>query len=657
MKRLSLSIFLIILASSVLLISDLNQRKQSDSIIPTMAILQYSSHIILNNGVEGIMDGLEEKGFVKGQNISIKLFNSEGDLPTTNIIAKEITSGKFDYVLTVSTPAMQAVANSNKQGKTIQIFGLVTDPFIYGVGLDKDHPELHPRHLLGYGSFLPVTEVIKIAKELYPPLKSIGLAWNAAESNSEDYTLLAREYTKEIGIELLEANVDTSSAVFETVSSLVSRGVDMILVTGDNTVFLALDNVVDAANRGKIPTITITPTSPNKGTLFDLGADFYEVGKLQGHLAARIINGEDPSTIPIENVVPRVLAVNKKVLNTLKDPWTLSDELIQKADIVVDEDGKEIIKNKSKEQSAENRKPLTKKWNINIVEFMDISDVEETRQGVLEGLKLAGLRENKDYEIKIQNAQGDMPTVSLMIDNALSQGADMIITLSTPTLQAAIRRAKNIPIVFTYCASGVNAGAGKTNEDHLPNVTGVYALAAYNEMMTLFKKLMPSAKRVGTLFNPAESNSVLHEKILTNEAKKFGVELISLPANTSTEVPDAALALAANDIDAIIQIPGNLTAVSFSSIAKAANQARLPVFAFQTNQAYDGASVVLAKDYYDFGKEAAFLAARVMRGENPKDIPFMGLSGIKLVLNLKAAKLTKLKIPESLIADALTVIK
>jgi len=63
--------------------------------------------------------------------------------------------------------------------------------------------------------------------------------------------------------------------------------------------------------------------------------------------AARIINGEDPSTIPIENVVPRVLAVNKKILNTLKDPWTLSDELIQKADIVVDENGNEIknIKN------------------------------------------------------------------------------------------------------------------------------------------------------------------------------------------------------------------------------------------------------------------------------------------------------------------------
>ncbi len=233
----------------------------------------------------------------------------------------------------------------------------------------------------------------------------------------------------------------------------------------------------------------------------------------------------------------------------------------------------------------------------------------------------------------------------------------MLITLSTPTLQAAIQRAKNIPVIFTYCASGVNAGAGRTNEDHLPNITGIYALAAYNEMMTLFKQLMPDAKRVGTLFVPSEANSVLHNKLLGEEAKKFGIELVSLPANSSTEVPDAALALAASDIDAVIQIPGNLTAVSFSSIAKAANQSRLPVFAFQTVQAGEGASVVLAKDYHDFGKEAGLLAARVIRGENPKDIPFMGLEETKLILNLKAAKISNLRIPERLTKEAYTVIR
>lgn len=130
-----------------------------------------------------------------------------------------------------------------------------------------------------------------------------------------------------------------------------------------------------------------------------------------------------------------------------------------------------------------------------------------------------------------------------------------------------------------------------------------------------------------------------------------------MPANTSTEVPDAALAMAASDIDAIIQIPGNLTAVAFTSIAKAANQSKLPIFAFQTVQSAEGASIVLAKDYYDFGKEAAKLAVRVMRGENPKDMPFVGLEETSLILNLDAAKISNLHIPESLNAGAKTVLR
>ena len=342
MKRLSISIFLIILASSILLFSDLKQRNKSISTIPNLAILQYSSHTFLDDGVEGIIDGLKEKGFEDGENINLRHFNSEGDLPTTNAIAKEITSGKYDYALTVSTPALQAVANANKQGKVIQIFGVVTDPFIAGVGLDKKKPYDHPRHLVGYGSFLPVVKLITIAKQLYPELNSIGLPWNVAEANSEAYTLLAREFTKQKGLELLEVTVDSSSGVYEAVNSLVSRGVDMILVTGDNTVGLALDSVVDAASKGEIPVLTLIPTSPNKGALVDLGADFYEVGKLQGFLAAKLINGDDPASIPIENVVPEVFVVNKQVLSTLKEPWDLSDEILSSADTIIDESGNEL---------------------------------------------------------------------------------------------------------------------------------------------------------------------------------------------------------------------------------------------------------------------------------------------------------------------------
>ena len=101
-----------------------------------------------------------------------------------------------------------------------------------------------------------------------------------------------------------------------------------------------------------------------------------------------------------------------------------------------------------------------------------------------------------------------------------------------------------------------------------------------------------------------------------------GIELQAVAANSTAEVGDAALALIANGVDAICQIPGNLTASAFPSIAQAARQARMPVFAFQSSQVTPAPCWRVSRDYYDSGREAAALAARVMRGESPATIPF-----------------------------------
>ena len=81
-----------------------------------------------------------------------------------------------------------------------------------------------------------------------------------------------------------------------------------------------------------------------------------------------------------------------------------------------------------------------------------------------------------------------MATVNSLVDAATTEGADLLITLSTPTLQAALKRAAGKPIVFTYLANAVAAGAGRSDEDHLPNVTGVYNTAAYAEMLERFAR-------------------------------------------------------------------------------------------------------------------------------------------------------------------------
>jgi ABC-type uncharacterized transport system substrate-binding protein len=309
-----------------------------------------------------------------------------------------------------------------------------------------------------------------------------------------------------------------------------------------------------------------------------------------------------------------------------------------------------------RERAATSALSKKHKWKIYFVQYNDVIDVKDAESGVLDGLRESGLEDGRDFEVKILNAQGDMATVSALIDTAVTGAADLLITFSTPTLQAALRRAQNVPVVYNYVASGLKAGAGKSNTDHAPNVTGVSLLPANDEALALLRTYFPSIHKIGTLYCPAETNMVNAKIALDASAKRAGFQVEYVPAETATDVPDASAALMSRDIEAVLQIPGNLTASAFGSIGEAARRSHLPVFAFQKSQALGGAMVVVARDYKDSGRHAAHLAARIMRGEDPKKIPLEDFAKTSLIVNLDAARALNITLPPSLVRSAQSVI-
>ncbi len=654
----SLGILLIVSAAATLLISDWGHRRNAAKRLRHIAIVQIASLHPIDESVRGIVDTLKVAGFVDGRNIVIRRFNAEADMPTANTIAKQVTDGSFHMVITVTTPILQAVANANKAGKAMHVFGLVTDPFSAGVGLDRENPLNHPRTLVGIGSFLPVREAFRMARRFFPGLKSIGLVWNPAEANSRAYTLRARQSTREMGLRLVEAPVENSSGVLEATLSLTARGVQALWAGGDSTVHLAIDSMIQTAQKAHIPIFTVSPTDPKRGTLFDLGADFYEIGVKVGQLAVKVLQGADPAMIPVENYVPKFLSVNELALAGLKDPWRLPADIRASADILVDEGG--IHRRSTKPRDAVTKgvtaKPLAKKWNINIIEYIATIETEEGERGILAGLSEAGLVRGRDYDVRIRNAQGDMATVGTLVDAAVTDRADLLMTVTTPALQAALRRGGNTPIVFTVVSDGIAAGAGRTVNDHLPNVTGIQYKGAYPDMLALIREFFPNIRVLGTLFVPGEVNMVREKERLLRAAKAAGMEIVSVAVNSSAEMVDAALALTSRKVDAICHLPGNLVSAGFPSVVKAARQARIPIFGFQSRQARDGAVLALARDYFDSGREAGLVAARVMRGENPATIPFRVYDKNKLMVNVKAARDIELLLPPALIKKAKEVI-
>jgi ABC-type uncharacterized transport system substrate-binding protein len=657
LRRLSLGLLLIAAASGLLLFSDREHRTTGARTVFRIALLQHANTSVLDDGLRGVVDALAERGYRDKERLAIERFNAQGDMPTGIAIAHQLAGGGYDLVITASTPSLQAMANSNRESKAKHLFTIVADPFAAGVGLDRANPLSHPAWMVGQSSFPPVDKAFATARLMLPTLQRVGVAWNPSESNSLAFVTKGREIAKTMNLELLEANADNTSMVGDAISSLIARGAQAIWVGGDNTVIAGIDSVIAMGRRNGIPVFTVLPGAPDRGTLFDAGPDFYQVGRLGGQLAADILEGADFTTIPVRDVldvVPPFLSVNTRVLEGLKDPWRVPDALLAEANVVVDAAGVHK-KAASSAAASPSTGPLSKKWRLSLVELNHVVDVEEAEAGVLEGFKDLGLVEGRDYTKTIRNAQGDMATVSALVDASVAD-SDLLVTFSTPTLQAALQRAKQMPVVFNYVADPFAAGAAKTDTDHPANITGVYLLGAYAQMVPLIKKYKPDVKVIGSIYVPAEVNMVSQKVLLEKVARDAGLELRTVAANTSAEVADATLALIASHIDVICQIPGNLTAAAFPNIAQVARRARMPVFAFQSSQS-DSAVLTLARDYYDSGREAGKMVGRVMRGESPGSIPLLPLANIKTIVNTRAARETGLTVPPDILASANKVIE
>jgi ABC-type uncharacterized transport system substrate-binding protein len=281
---------------------------------------------------------------------------------------------------------------------------------------------------------------------------------------------------------------------------------------------------------------------------------------------------------------------------------------------------------------------------------------ELSRQGIEEGLALAGLRKDTDYVFKMYNAQGDIGVLNLIFDGILNDKPRLVFVTSTPTLQVAVKKIKEIPVVFTVVADPVIAGAGNSFEDHLPNVTGISTLGDYGGMIDLIKLILPGTKKIGTLYTPGEMNSVKNMNFLKQNAERAGIELMVMPVNSSTETSDATLSLIARQPEIFCQIVDNLTSLSVSSIIRKCDEHLIPMFGFVSDQAEKGAVLVLSRDYRQAGLDAARLARKILDGMNPGEIPFEFVSKTNILINPKAASLHNITIPEELYSRDNTIV-
>jgi putative ABC transport system substrate-binding protein len=302
---------------------------------------------------------------------------------------------------------------------------------------------------------------------------------------------------------------------------------------------------------------------------------------------------------------------------------------------------------------------LAKVFRIGVTQIISHPAIDACRQGFYDQMKAEGFIEGKDVVYDFRNPEGDMSQVASIAKKFVADKVDLIYSISTPSTQACVAAAEgtNIPIIFGAMTDPVSAKVVASWDKPGGNCTGASDWAEADPQLKIIKEILPNVKVVGTVYNAGETNSVVQVREFKNAAPKFGVEKV-LEATAATT---ADVYAAANSLGGRVEcmwIGTDSTAVSsIGSIVKVCEENKIMLYSTDKSQVPKGAVVSLGLSYYELGQESGKMAAKVLRGAKPADMPVIKAPLTDLWVNTAAAKRMGVTLPESILKRATKIFK
>ena len=199
--------------------------------------------------------------------------------------------------------------------------------------------------------------------------------------------------------------------------------------------------------------------------------------------------------------------------------------------------------------------PVTgKRWKIDVLKYINNSYTSTFEDKLKLALSNSGFKEKRDYKIRIRSAQGDMSNLSTIVDAAVGDESDLLILFQAPTLYTALNKAPNAKKVFTLLQNPFVLGAGGSDTQHLPNLTGLYVVPPIAELLEKIVECSPKIQSLGTLYMIGNEDSIDRKNELIKLAKERGLEVLEEGYNTQNDIMDSAAALFSKNPDAAVHL-------------------------------------------------------------------------------------------------------
>ena len=319
MKKLLTLILALAMALSLVACGSSDKKDDSGEKTYTVGVVQLVQHEALDAATKGFTDALKE---ALGDKVNVVVKNASGDSNTCGTIVNGFLADNVDLIMANATPALQAAASATS---TVPILGTsVTD---YATALEiADWTGTVGGNISGTSDLAPLDQQAAMLQELFPNAKKVGMLFCSSEPNSKYQVDEVTKLLSNAGITCTEFAFTDSNDV-SSVTQKACDASDVIFIPTDNTAASnteAIANVVLASNT---PVIAGEAGLCKGCGVATLSIDYYELGKITGQMAAKILTGEaDVSTMPIQfapSVTKQANMANCQKLNiTLPSDYT-----------------------------------------------------------------------------------------------------------------------------------------------------------------------------------------------------------------------------------------------------------------------------------------------------------------------------------------------
>lgn len=296
-------------------------------------------------------------------------------------------------------------------------------------------------------------------------------------------------------------------------------------------------------------------------------------------------------------------------------------------------------------------------YKIGLTQFATHPAADAGRQGFIDALADAGFVEGENVAYDYLNPEGDATAELTIAQKFVSEKVDLIFSFGSRISMQCVNAAEGTDIPVVFCAITDPVAAELVSDwDHAgENVTGTSDMIEMDSSVALILEIVPGVKKLGTVYNAGEPNSLVLNDELKEVCLPLGIEVVEATVSTSADVLVAAQSLVGRRVDAIWVGTDNTVVSGLEALIKVCEDNIIPLFPSDSPSIERGGIACLGFDYYDVGYQTGEMAVRILKGTPASQIPVELGKKFSYTMNTKAAERYGVTIPQAILDKALTI--